>query len=87
MATFLLLSQPRSSTKNVRLAVPQALLSRGNAAEILAGLRLGKESPGVLGAVLALPLRAAAHLLLAGFPTISWAGWPLGRCLTQANKQ
>lgn len=84
MATFPLLSQPRTSTKNIRLAVPQALLSVGNAAEILAGLNLRKESPGVLGT---LPLRTAAHLLLAGFPTILWAGWPLERCLTQANKQ
>lgn len=89
MATFLLLSQPRTSTKNLRIAVPEALLSLGNVAERLfgcmAGLDRWKESPGFWGPLAALlsvssfhrhlPFRAAAHLLLRRFPTALWVGW------------
>ena len=104
MATFLLLSQPRTSTKNVRLAVPQALLSVGNVAETLFGCMAGPTSGSDLDfwvkcQLCSLPppstcispcgfhFRAAAHLLLVGFSTTLWVGWPSERCLTQANKQ
>lgn len=58
MAIVLLLSQPRTSTENVRLAIPRALLSVGNVAERLiervVGPDLWKESPGFLGRMPAL---------------------------------
>lgn len=47
MATFLLPSQPRTSTKNVRLAILQALLSVGNVVERLFGCVAGPDLPGV----------------------------------------
>lgn len=101
-ATFLLLSQPRTSTRNVRLAVSQVLLSFGNAVVRLFGCMdpRPRRSPSGFGVKcqlcplpprphalhLVCPFWTAACLFLVGFPVTFWTDLPPVRCLPCANK-